>query len=121
MGALGSIPGLRRSSGEGKGYPLQYSGLANSMDCIDHDVAKSRTRLSDFHTHSSQGSEKLSHMPKVTQLVREVLPMTTETNSTLEAVRRTADVLFVQDHLPGRREARLMLRPACIPAVDLTA
>ena len=26
-GDLGSIPGLGRSSGEGKGYPLQYSGL----------------------------------------------------------------------------------------------
>ena len=31
-GDLGSIPGLRRSPGEGKGYPLQYSGLENSMD-----------------------------------------------------------------------------------------
>ena len=28
------IPGLGRSPGEGKGYPLQYSGLGNSMDCI---------------------------------------------------------------------------------------
>ena len=33
-GDLGSIPGLERSPGEGKGYPLQYSGLENSMDCI---------------------------------------------------------------------------------------
>ena len=33
----------------GKGYPLQYSGLENFMDCIAHGVAKSRTRLSDFH------------------------------------------------------------------------
>ena len=32
VGDLGSIPGLRRSSGEGNGYPLQYSGLKNSMD-----------------------------------------------------------------------------------------
>ena len=38
-GDLGSIPGLGRSPGEGKGYPLQYSGLENSMDCIDHGVA----------------------------------------------------------------------------------
>ena len=38
-----SIPGLRRSPGEGKGDPLQYSGLENSMDCIVHGVAKSRT------------------------------------------------------------------------------
>ena len=35
---LGSIPGLGRSPGEGKGYPLQYSGLENSMDCIVHAV-----------------------------------------------------------------------------------
>ena len=33
-GDLGSIPGLGRSPGEGKGYPLQYSGLENSRDCV---------------------------------------------------------------------------------------
>ena len=49
---LCSIPGSGRSPGEGKGYPLQYSGLENSMDCIVHGVAKSRTRLSDFHLHN---------------------------------------------------------------------
>ena len=32
-GGLGSIPGLGRSPGEGNGYPIQYSGLENSMDC----------------------------------------------------------------------------------------
>jgi len=42
---------LGRSPGEGKGYPLQYSGLENSIDCIAHGVAKSRTRLSSFHFH----------------------------------------------------------------------
>ena len=31
-GDLGSVPGLGRSPGEGNGYPLQYSGLENSMD-----------------------------------------------------------------------------------------
>ena len=46
---LSSIPGLGRSPGEGKGYPLQYSGLENSTGCIVHGVAKSPTRLSDFH------------------------------------------------------------------------
>ena len=40
VGDLGSIPGLGRSPGEGKGYPRQYSGLVNSMDCIVHVVAK---------------------------------------------------------------------------------
>ena len=42
-GDLGSIPGLGRSSGEGKGYPLQYSGLEKSMYCIVLGVAKSWT------------------------------------------------------------------------------
>ena len=46
---LASIPGLGRSPGEGKDYPLQYSGLENSMDCIAHGVTKSWTWLSDFH------------------------------------------------------------------------
>ena len=34
VGDLSSIPGLGRSPGEGNGYPLQYSGLENSMDCV---------------------------------------------------------------------------------------
>ena len=51
-GDVGSIPGLGRSPGEGKGYPLQYSGLENSMDCITLGVAKTWTRLSDFHFHT---------------------------------------------------------------------
>ena len=40
VGDLGLIPGLERSPGEGKGYPLQYSGLENSMDCIVHGGRK---------------------------------------------------------------------------------
>ena len=43
VGDLGSIPGLGRSPGEGKGYLLQYSGLENSMDFIVHGVAKRPT------------------------------------------------------------------------------
>ena len=45
---MGSIPGLGRYPGEEK-YPLQYSDLENSMDCIVRGVAKSRRRVSDFH------------------------------------------------------------------------
>ena len=45
---LGSISGLRRSPGEGKGSPLQYSGLEISMDFIVHGMAKSLTRVSAF-------------------------------------------------------------------------
>ena len=40
---------MGRSLGEGKGCPLQYSGLENSTDSIVHEVAKRQTRLSDFH------------------------------------------------------------------------
>ena len=52
VGNLGSIPGLGRSPGEGKGYPLQYSGLENSMDCIVHGVTKSQTWMSNFHFYT---------------------------------------------------------------------
>ena len=46
---MASISGLKRSPGEGKGYPLQYSGLENSMDCVVHGVA------------GSDMTERLSH------------------------------------------------------------
>ena len=49
------IPGSGRSPGEGVGYPLQYSGLENPMDCTVCGVAKSRTRLSDFHFTFTRG------------------------------------------------------------------
>ena len=49
VGDLDSIPGLGRSPGEGKGYPLQYSGLENFMGCIVHGVTKSHTLLSNFY------------------------------------------------------------------------
>ena len=41
-GDPGLIPGLGRSPGEGKGYPLLYSGLENSMDCIVHGSQRVR-------------------------------------------------------------------------------
>ena len=43
MGDMASVSGLGRSPGEGKGYPFQYPGLKNSMDCVVHGVTKSRT------------------------------------------------------------------------------
>ena len=61
-GDLGLIPGLRRFPGEGKGYPLQYSGLENSMDRIVHGIAKSQTRLSDFHSLSLSATQEI-HIP----------------------------------------------------------
>ena len=49
VGDPGFIPGLGKSPGKGKGYPLQCSGLENSMDSKVHEVAKSWTRLSNLH------------------------------------------------------------------------
>ena len=46
-GDRGSIPGLGRSPGEGKGYPLQYSGLENSMDYIY--FMDKESYMTDFH------------------------------------------------------------------------
>ena len=60
-GDTGSIPGSGRSLGEGIGYPLQYSGLENPMDCTVCGVAKSRTRLSDFH-FTSLGCTRSRHI-----------------------------------------------------------
>ena len=42
-GDPGSIPGSGRSPGEGIGYPLQYSGLENSMDYLVHGVTELNT------------------------------------------------------------------------------
>ena len=55
VGDLGLIPGLGRSPGEGNSFPLQYSGLENSMDSIVHEVAKSQTQLSGFHSLTHNG------------------------------------------------------------------
>ena len=55
---LSSIPGLGRSTGEGNGYQLQYSGLENSMDCRVPGVAKSRTQLRGFHFQFTFNSEQ---------------------------------------------------------------
>ena len=51
VGDLSSVLGLGISLGEGKGYPLHFSGLENSMDCVVHGVAKSQILLSSFHFH----------------------------------------------------------------------
>ena len=62
---LGSIPGFGRSPRGGKGYPLQCSGLENSMDCIVHGVAKSQTRLGDFHSFTYSGTKEDPAQPKI--------------------------------------------------------
>ena len=61
-GNLGSIPGLGRSPGEGKGYPLQYSGLENSVDSIVHGVAESQRQLSNFQFRNDGSWRKLKEL-----------------------------------------------------------
>ena len=62
-GDLGSIPGLGRPPGEGKGYPLRYAGLENSMHCIVHGVAKRQTQLSGFHSQAKERPQKKTTLP----------------------------------------------------------
>ena len=66
VGDLGLIPGLGRSPGEGKGYPVQYSDLENSTNggawwATVHRVTKSQTQLRDRHTHTDISTDSLIH------------------------------------------------------------
>ena len=74
-GDLGSIPGFGRFHGEGNSYPLQYSGLENSMDCIAHGVARSQTQLNDFHCHEIPSIRNVSSRMEHPLTLH--LPMTT--------------------------------------------
>ena len=58
-GYRGLILGLGGCPEEGKGYPLQYSGLENSMDCIVQSVANSWIRLSNFHFTTLQDLSRI--------------------------------------------------------------
>ena len=76
----GSIPGLGRYPGEGKGYPLQCSGLENSVDWVVHGAAKSWTQLSAFHFHFTLSNipgvqlESFSHWSPRLNSVHRLLP-----------------------------------------------
>ena len=71
VGDLGSIPGLERSLGEGKGHLLQFYGLENSMECRVHGFAKSQIRLGNFHftslLHLTRKILKLKHLLSITK------------------------------------------------------
>ena len=70
VGDLSSISGLGRSLGEGKSYPLQYSGLENSMDYTAHRVTKSQTRLRDFHNKLWKQTESIGQNPAASKKVK---------------------------------------------------
>ena len=64
-GDLGLIPGLGRSPGEGKGYPLWYSALENSMDCIVQGVTKSQIWLRNFHFSRLMNQTLMIETPEI--------------------------------------------------------
>ena len=66
---LGSIPGLGRYPGEGKGY-TPYSGLENSMDWIVNGVTKSQTQVSNFHLHSTSEIKTWISQVKLPEMLR---------------------------------------------------
>ena len=70
-GDLASISGLGRSAGERNSYPLQYSGLENSIDCIVHGVAKSWTwqklNWTDFYLWASLVAQMVKNLPAMQQ------------------------------------------------------
>ena len=72
VGDLDLIPGLGRSPGEGKGYPLQYSGLENSMDWATESRTQSQIRLRGIHFHNHLGKRQITQLPSVFQKVREM-------------------------------------------------
>ena len=107
---LGSIPGLWRSPGEGKGYPLQYSGLENSVDYIVHGVTESWTWLSNFHFHFL--SVQFSCSIVSSSLWRHELPIT---NSQSSPKPISFESMMPPNHLILCRP--LLLLPSIFPSI----
>ena len=93
MGDLGLIPGLGRSPVEGKGYPHQYSGLENPMDCIVHGVAKSRTRLSNFHFLEGINSRISEAEKRINELEDKMVEINSEEQNKVKRMKRTENSL----------------------------
>ena len=111
------IPGLGRSPGEGKGYPFQYSGLENSMDCIVHGVAKSWTQLSNFHFHpSGQFSSVAQSCPTLCDPMNRITPgLVSITNSWSSLRFKSIESVMPSSHLILCRP--LLLLPPIPPSI----
>ena len=95
-------PGLGRSPGEGKGYPLQYSGLENSIDTV-HSIAKSRTRLSNLHllTYLPQSLQsRLLCEELITHVGRTIFPLQGHAGNT------STSLTYCSHFLPSRSKYR---------------
>ena len=82
VGDLGSIPGLGRSLKQGKGYPLQYSGLENSMDCTVHGSRRSPGEWLGYPLQYSWASlvAQLVKNPPAMQDTRKIKPVNPKGN-----------------------------------------
>ena len=110
-GDLGSIPGLGRSPKEGKGYPLQYSRLKNSMDCTVQGVAKSWTRLRDFHFQGRGINSFTPSFPtRLTPSKKQEQSVPKQTAWSLRSPRACTDVS--RGSLPVGRSRKLFPRPS---------
>ena len=98
------IPGSGGSSGEGKGYPLQDGGLENSMELQVHGVAKSRTRVSNFHFTSG----------KIPQATGQLNPCSTATEPVL-CSKRSQHNEKLASWESGARDPCLLARPCNRP------
>ena len=110
VGDLGSIPGLERSPGEEKGYPLQYSGLENPRDggawwAAVYGIAKSRTQLSDFHFHYlSVGSQSRKEKPCYPSSPAAILTLTSSSRRLLPGPGSGLKLLSSGE--PGSKQAQ---------------
>ena len=111
VGDLSSIPGLGRSPGEGKGYPLRYSGLENSMDCRVLGVAKSRTQqLLSLHCLSFPcKSEGTFHL----ESLMSPLPLDGGFPGFVPLMASAVHPQVSTRHSPAIWGASLSVRPAC--------
>ena len=100
-GDPGSIPGSGKSTGEGKGCLLLYSGLENSRDCIVWGLTKSRTRLSDFHytTHTHTAMYKIGNQKGLTVWHREVYSVLCGDQTGKEIQKREDTYIHMADSL----------------------
>ena len=103
MGDLASIPGLGRSPGKEKGYPLQYSVLKNSMDCIVHGVTKSQTQLRDFYFQFSVLLKKKS-VQNTVKKVRQILFRTNMKGRGRKNIENTQGSLDYLEETVGKGE-----------------
>ena len=97
MGDLGSILGLGRSPGEGKGYPRQSSGLENSMDCIVHGLKKSWTQWSNFQFHGVTTVSCTNFYPRNHAILAQLwCPYLISTCESLEGISSTRNRLGIE-------------------------